>query len=156
MGKTHHYALQVQWTGNTGSGTSNYRDYERDHEIIIPGKPILYSSSDPSFRGNPNRYNPEELLVASLSSCHMLWFLHLCAEAGVIVTDYGDNPVGTMAQTSDGGGQFTEVTLRPDVTVSEEAMSAQLPALHHRANQLCFIARSVNFPVRHEGRYRIA
>src|ERR1700750_1746367 len=101
-GKTHRYTTQLRWTGNLGPGTASYRGYTRDHELSAPGKPTLPGSSDPAFRGDASRYNPEELLVASLSSCHMLWYLHLCSEAGVVVTDYTDSATGTMAETTDG------------------------------------------------------
>ena len=145
----HQYQLTIQWTGNNGTGTSSYRAYERNHEISTENKPIIPASSDPSFRGDKTRYNPEELLVASLSSCHMLWYLHLCSEAGVIVTDYRDNATGTMVETADGGGFFSEVILNPVVTVAENSMIEKANALHAKANELCFIARSVNFKVVH-------
>ena len=151
-GSKHHYELSLEWTGNTGEGTSGYRSYSRNHILRAKGKPDLVGSSDPTFRGDRSRYNPEELLVASLSSCHMLWFLHLCAEAKLIVEDYSDEASGSMAMDTDGGGHFEEVTLRPAVRFSGSPDSAQVDALHHRAHELCFIARSVNFPVKHEAR----
>ena len=150
MNGQHHYNLTVKWTGNTGTGTSNYRSFERSHTIIAGNKPAIFASSDPAFRGDKTKYNPEELFLASLSSCHMLWYLHLCAEAGVIVTDYVDNATGIMLETPDGGGHFTEVTLNPVVTVSEIAMTEKANELHTKANALCFIANSVNFPVYHK------
>ena len=150
MGKEHHYSTQLIWTGNTGEGTANYRSYDRDHVLSATGKPEIPGSSDPSFRGNPQRYNPEELLVSSLSSCHMLWYLHLCAVNGVVVVDYKDEAIGTMVETADGGGYFSEVILRPVVTVADGGMSEKARALHHDANKLCFIANSVKFLVRHE------
>jgi organic hydroperoxide reductase OsmC/OhrA len=150
MGKEHHYTTQLIWTGNTGEGTANYRSYDRDHILAVTGKPEISGSSDPSFRGNPQRYNPEELLVSSLSSCHMLWYLHLCAVNGVVVVDYKDEATGTMVETADGGGYFSEVILRPVVTVADGGMSEKARSLHHEANKLCFIANSVKFPVRHE------
>jgi len=149
MGKEHHYLTQLRWTGNRGEGTSNYRAYDRDHVLAAAGKPELPGSSDPSFRGNPARYNPEELLLASLSSCHMLWYLHLCAVNGVVVVAYEDAAEGTMVETEDGGGRFSSVLLRPVVTVTNAAMKEKAMELHHDANKLCFIANSVNFPVRH-------
>lgn len=149
MGKTHSYQLSIQWTGNTGQGTQNYQAYERSHTIHVENKADILGTSDPKFRGDPSKHNPEELLLASLSSCHMLWYLHLCAEAGVVVVDYIDHAAGTMVETPDGGGHFTEVTLSPIVTVLEEPMITQANALHKKANQLCFIANSVNFPVHH-------
>ncbi|MEU4625000.1 OsmC family protein [Actinoplanes sp. NPDC023801] len=146
MARSHHYEVTVSWTGET----SSYRSYERAHEVTAGGKAPIAGSSDPAFRGDPARWNPEELLVASLAQCHMLWFLHLCATEGVVVTGYIDNPAGTMVETADGGGQFSEVVLRPRVELADPARADQLPGLHERAHQLCFIARSVNFPVRHE------
>jgi organic hydroperoxide reductase OsmC/OhrA len=145
----HHYKLTLNWTGNTGTGTSNYRGYERSHTISLDNKPDLLMSSDPAFRGDKTKNNPEELLLASLSSCHMLWYLHLCADAGVVVTDYVDDATGIMTETPDGGGHFTEVMLNPVVTVTENSMIEKATDLHNKAHELCFIARSVNFPVRH-------
>ncbi|WP_420151825.1 OsmC family protein [Spirosoma sp.] len=150
MAKQHRYTLTTKWTGNTGTGTSSYKSYERNHIIQSENKPVIPGSSDPSFRGDKTRYNPEELLVASLSSCHMLWYLHLCAESGVIVIDYVDQAMGTMVETADGGGHFSEVTLRPVVVVAEATMIQKANELHHQANKLCFIANSCNFPVYHE------
>jgi organic hydroperoxide reductase OsmC/OhrA len=146
-GRSHTYAARLRWTGNRGQGTRSYQGYGRDHELQVPGKPTLLGSSDPAFRGDRDRYNPEELLVASLSSCHMLWFLHLCAEAGLVVSAYEDQATGTLVEGADGGGRFTEVVLHPQVTLAEGDPD-RAEALHHRAHQLCFIANSVNFPVR--------
>lgn len=145
----YHYKAAVQWTGNKGTGTDNYRNYESSHQIIIENKPDISGSSDPAFSGDKTKHNPEELLVSSLSACHMLTYLHLCEVAGVIVTDYIDNATGIMVDTSNGGGQFTEVTLNPIVTVTEQYMVDKANELHKKANELCFIANSVNFPVRH-------
>lgn len=149
MDKQHYYSLQLRWTGNTGPGTKDYRSYQRSHTISINSKPDLECSSDAAFRGDKTKHTPEDLLVASLSSCHMLWYLHLCSEAGVVVIDYIDNAKGTMIETSNGGGLFTEVTLSPTVTVAEQSMIASANELHKKANELCFIANSVNFPVHH-------
>jgi len=145
----HHYQLTIQWTGNKGTGTSHYRAYERSHSILADQKVEILGSSDPAFRGDKTRHNPEELLVAALSSCHMLSYLHLCAVAGVIVTDYVDQASGIMVETANGGGHFTEVTLNPMVTVAEASMIEKANALHGKASELCFIANSVNFPVHH-------
>ena len=150
MSKSHRYEVTVTWTGNTGTGTSSYRDYSRAHDVTAPGKPPLAGSADPTFRGDPARWNPEELLLTALSQCHMLSFLHVCVTAKVVVTDYADTPYGTMTTTADGGGAFDEVVLRPRVTLADPAQAALLPELHERAHELCFIANSVNFPVRHE------
>jgi organic hydroperoxide reductase OsmC/OhrA len=146
----HAYRVGLAWTGNLGQGTSGYRAYARSHEITAPGKPPLPGSSDPHFLGDPARYNPEELLVASLSSCHMLWYLHLCADAGIVVTKYVDRPEGTMIETPEGGGHFTEVVLRPTAAIRGDCDAGLAIALHERAHELCFIARSVRFPVRCE------
>jgi organic hydroperoxide reductase OsmC/OhrA len=150
MRRTHRYDVTTTWTGNRGTGTSGYRDYGRDHEIAAEGRPVLAGSSDPVFRGDKTRWNPELELLAALSQCHMLSYLHVCATAGVVVTAYADSPYGTMAETDDGGGHFTEVVLRPAVTVADESMAAKARELHADASAKCFIASSVNFPVRHE------
>ncbi len=147
MSREHSYSVNVRWTGNTGAGTSGFRNYKRDHEISAPGKPPIPASSDPAFRGDKARYNPEELLVASLSACHMLWYLHLCADAGIVVTEYHDDASGAMAETKDGGGHFTQVTLRPVVKVAGQVDPELARRLHEQAHHLCFIANSVNFPV---------
>lgn len=152
----HNYNLTVKWTGNKGTGTSGYRDFERSHSIIIDHKTEILGSSDPAFLGDKTKHNPEELLVASISSCHMLWYLHLCSEAGVIIYDYIDNATGILIETSNGGGHFTEVTLNPIVTVMEIEMIEKATKIHHKANELCFIANSVNFPVRHNATINVA
>lgn len=152
--REHGYRVQVAWTGDLGTGTSDYRAYSRAHEISAEGKPVLPGSSDPAFRGDPSRYNPEEMLVASLSACHMLWYLHLCADAGIVVTGYVDRAEGSLAATPDGGGRFSEVVLRPLVTIRGAADQELAASLHERAHERCFIASSVNFPVRCEPRVR--
>ena len=150
MKDEHQYKLKIKWTGNSGRGTSGYREYDRSHSILVENKVEIQGSSDPAFLGDKNKHNPEELLLASLASCHMLWYLHLCSEAGVIVMDYVDNATGIMIENQDGGGRFTEVTLHPVVTVSQISMLDKANELHNRAHELCFIANSVNFPVRHK------
>jgi organic hydroperoxide reductase OsmC/OhrA len=147
MGKHHKYETTVRWTGNLGTGTSAYRAYSRDHEIRGAGKPTIPGSSDPAFHGDGSRYNPEELLVAALSTCHMLWYLHLCADNKVAVLEYEDHAEGTMEETADGGGRFLQVTLRPRITVTKESDRETAKKLHHDAHEKCFIANSVNFPV---------
>ncbi len=144
--KQHSYQVQVDWTGNDGDGTRTYKGYRRDHVINAPGKSPIHGSSDPAFRGDATRYNPEELLVASLSSCHMLWYLHLCAVNHVIVVDYQDQASGVMRENEDGSGSFVQVVLRPIVTIAA-GDTARASELHEEAHHLCFIARSVNFPV---------
>ncbi|MBE9046614.1 OsmC family protein [Pleurocapsales cyanobacterium LEGE 10410] len=144
--KEHSYQTSLHWTGNKGQGTKNYRAYDRAYEIKVRGKPIILGSSDPAFRGDSNKYNPEELLVASLSSCHMLWYLHLCADAEVMVINYQDRARGKMSDR-DGSGKFIEVVLQPEVTITAESDLEQAKQLHHQAHKFCFIANSVNFPV---------
>ena len=150
MKRQHQYKLKIKWTGNKGCGTSGYREYDRSHSILVENKVEIHGSSDPAFLGDKNKHNPEELLVASIASCHMLWYLHLCAEAGVVVVDYVDEARGVLLENQDGGGRFTEVTLHPIVTVTEISMIDKANALHNKAHELCFIANSVNFPVRYE------
>lgn len=149
--KEHKYHTTLQWTGNTGKGTESYRGYERAHRISAHGKPEIACSSDPSFRGDRTRYNPEEMFLASLSSCHMLWFLHLSSDAGIIVEEYTDSANGVMLESEDGNGRFKEVILHPHVKVKEEWMLEKVNELHEKAHHLCFIANSCNFPVSHEG-----
>ncbi|HTT44778.1 MAG TPA: OsmC family protein [Thermoplasmata archaeon] len=149
MTKSHHYRARMEWVGNRGEGTSDYRAYDRDHVVTFPGKTPLIGSSDPEFRGNPARYNPEELLVAILSSCHMLWYLHLCADAGIVVEQYTDDAEGVMESGPDGSGRFTRVTLHPKVTISRGSPT-HATELHERAHRMCYIANSVNFLVGHE------
>jgi len=165
---THTYQLNVTWTGNTGDGTATYRSYRRDSETVAAGSPAerseapgagqantagpptLPGSSDPSFRGDPTRWNPEQLLVASVAQCHLLWYLHLCAVNHVVVAAYTDSPIGVMAETPDGGGHFTGITLYPQVSVTSPDMVTRAEELHAQAHQLCFIANSVNFPITHQ------
>lgn len=150
----HHYAVRVEWQGNRGSGTTGYRDYGRENSVSSEGTEAIAGSADPAFRGTPDRWNPEQLLLAALSQCHMLSYLHVAVRHGIVVTSYTDDAIGTMLQTPDGGGHFTSVTLRPTVTVSSgDPDVAQ--AIHAEASGLCFIARSVNFPVGHEPTIRI-
>lgn len=146
----HRYELTVEWTGNRGTGTQSYNAYGRDHIVGAEGRPKIRGSSDPVFRGEDTRWNPEQLFVASLSQCHMLWFLHLCAQDAVVVLEYVDRPLGTLVTAADGTGVFTDVLLRPAVVVAAPDQVERALALHGRANQMCFIARSVRCPVRHE------
>jgi len=155
-GREHRYEVQLEWSGNRGAGTASYAGYERDHQIIGAGKPPIPGSSDPNFRGDPARWNPEELLLASLSACHQLWYLHLCSVHRVVVTAYADAAQGWMSEVGDGGGQFTRVLLRPRITIAEGSDTAAAERLHGEAHALCFIARSVNFPVEHEAVISVA
>lgn len=144
--REHRYEVEVLWTGNTGSGTQTYTGYERSHEVRCAGKPVLLGSSDPAFRGDASRWNPEELLLTALSACHMLSYLHLCASAGIVVTEYVDRAEGVMEE-SGSGGRFTGVILRPLVTVQSQDDVQQALHLHEPAHKNCFIANSVNFPL---------
>jgi organic hydroperoxide reductase OsmC/OhrA len=146
----HHYAVQIQWTGNRGTGTSSYRAYGREHTLVSPGKHQILGSADRTFHGNADRWNPEELLLAALSQCHLLSYLHVAVNHGLVVLGYTDNAIGTMAQTTDGGGHFTAATLRPRVLIADPDQVELAQSLHAEAAKACFIAASVNFPVGHE------
>jgi organic hydroperoxide reductase OsmC/OhrA len=145
--KQHSYSTRIEWTGNLGEGTTGYRAYSRDHLISAAGRPPLAGSSDPAFRGDASRWNPEDLLVGSLSSCHMLWYLHLCAQAKITVLAYHDDAEGMMVEYAGGGGRFTQAVLRPVATLAAGSDAALARALHEEAHRLCFIANSLNFPV---------
>jgi organic hydroperoxide reductase OsmC/OhrA len=149
--RTHKFRISSRWTGNLGSGTSAYAAYSRAHEYTGEAKiaPIP-GSSDPAFRGDPGRYNPEELLVGALSSCHMLWVLHLCADAGIVVTEYSDEAWGEMVEHADGSGEMTRVLLRPRMRIATPGRVAEVASIHDRAHAVCCLARSVRFPVEHE------
>lgn len=145
--REHNYAVIATWTGNTGVGTADYRSYRRDHEVNAVGKPVLPGSADSAFRGDAGRYNPEELLVASLSACHLLWYLHLYADAGIVVVAYRDDATATLSEEADRDGEITSAVFRPRVAVREQAMVEPATRLHAEAHERCFIARSVRFPV---------
>ncbi|MBO0982838.1 OsmC family protein [Rathayibacter sp. SD072] len=145
----HHYAVSVVWEGNRGTGTSGYRDYGRQNTVRADGREVILGSADKPFRGDPDRWNPEQLLLAALSQCHLLSYLHVAVKNGVVVTDYVDDAVGRMVQEGD-GGRFASVTLRPRVTVADASMIELARSLHPEAARLCFIANSVAFPVEHE------
>ncbi|WP_075341457.1 OsmC family protein [Tenacibaculum agarivorans] len=149
MKKEHKYAATVTWRGNKGKGTIDYKNYERSYEISIANKPQILGSSDVAFRGDGGKYNPEELLITSIASCHMLWYLHLCAEKGIVVTAYEDQVYGVMNINADGSGYFSKVILNPTVTISEISMKEKAIELHQKANEFCFIANSINFPIEH-------
>src|ERR1700693_5481112 len=148
--RTHSCALTVTWTGNTGAGTSSYAAFERSVEVSAEGKTVIPGSADSAFRGAGERWNPEQLLVASLSECHMLWYLVLCAKEGIVVTDYVDHPTGTLVETPDGSGHFEEVTCHPLVTIASAQRTDRATELHTSAHEMCFVANSVNFDVRTE------
>ncbi len=150
MKKEHTYTTHLQWTGNLGSGTNKYEAYSRDFTLAHDGKKIIEGSSDPSFRGDKHKHNPEELLLDAIASCHMLWYLHLCTVNNVVVLAYEDHATAIMQEEPDGSGQFLEATLKPTVTVAHADMIARANTLHDQANAKCFIARSVNFPIHHQ------
>lgn len=149
--KNHHYKITLNWTGNQGKGTQGYASYSRDHTLIASGKttPIL-GSSDPSFRGDPTKYNPEDLFLSSLAACHMLWYLHLCSVNHIVVTAYTDHAQGTMEELEDGSGKFKAVTLYPKITITRADQVTLATQLHHKANTMCFIANSCNFKIEHK------
>jgi len=149
MKERHHYFSEIKWAGNRGIGTTDYKSYDRAYTIRINNKAIIQGSSDAAFRGDSTKHNPEELLLASLSSCHMLWYLHLCSDEGIVVTEYIDNAKAEMKEEPNGSGRFVLVTLFPEVTVTESSMIEKAEAMHKKANEMCFIANSVNFPVKH-------
>ena len=144
------YALTVRWSGNRGHGTTGYREYDRDFVVSAPGKPEIAGSSDPEFRGDATRWNPEELLLASVSACHKLWYLHYCAVSGVVVMAYDDHAEGTMVMEQGSPGHFTEIVLRPHITITKGSDADVALELHEQSHESCFIANSVNFPVRCE------
>lgn len=146
----HNYKTTITWTGNTGSGTTRYDTYERTHILSIQNKPDMECSSDVPFRGDGSKYNPEDMLLYSLSSCHMLWFLHLCADAGIVVMEYTDNATAILEVPSTGNGRFTEATLHPVVTITDASRIDEANTLHDKAHEKCFIANSCNFPVKHQ------
>ena len=146
----HTYDVTITWTGNRGEDTTGVRDYDRDHTVTADGPPPIEGTADPGFLGDPRRWNPEQLLTVSLSQCHMLWYLGLCARAGVVVHEYTDDAVGTMATGPDGSGNFTEVILRPRIVVGAADQLEKALSLHEKAHEMCFIAQSVSFPVKVE------
>lgn len=151
----HDYTARIVWTGNRGDGNRSYRGYDRNWEVQTPGKPVTRCSNDPLLGGDPTLHNPEDMLIAALSACHMLWYLHLASDAKVLVTDYCDDPIAIGEAQPDGAGRFLSATLRPIITVAAGTDLTLAEALHHRIHKTCFIARSVNFPVTYEARYQI-
>ena len=148
--KKHEYQTKITWTGNQGEGTKKYNSYTRDYSIKILNKAVIKGSSDPAFLGDANKHNPEDLLVSSISSCHMLWFLHLASTKGIVVVNYTDNATGVMIEKEDGSGYFESVTLNPVVTITVASRIKETNELHQLANQYCFISNSLNFKVKHQ------
>lgn len=155
MAREHHYAAHLTWTGAARGPTKDYASYSREYVVRIEGKSDLIGSSDPLFRGDPKLHNPEDWLLAALSACHMLTYFAICARKGIQVVAYEDGASGTMALEG-GGGHFTEVVLRPKVTLAAGSDARAAEALHEEAHKNCFIAASVNFPVRHEAETRVS
>lgn len=147
--KAHHYQSLIKWTGNKGKGTKSYTSYERSYDIIIEKKPTLKGSADPAFRGDAELHNPEDLFLASISSCHMLWYLHFCSVNKITVIDYQDKATATLEETAEGKGHFTEAILHPEVVILEKDKIELAESLHQKANEFCFIANSCNFPILH-------
>ncbi|WP_312765683.1 OsmC family protein [Epilithonimonas sp.] len=147
--KHHQYKNKIVWTGNTGESTKNYRSYQRNYTISVDGKADILGSSDPAFLGNPGLHNPEDLLLASVSSCHLLWYLHLCSLNKILVLEYEDFAEGTMIENENGSGKFSEIILKPRIVVAEKEMIEKAVELHQKANEYCFIANSLNFEVKH-------
>lgn len=153
MTREHDYTARVVWTGNRGTGTAEYRGYDRSWNVETPGKPVIECSNDPLLGGDPSLHNPEDMLIAALSACHMLWFLHLASAAGIVVTGYEDDPLAVGETDARGASRFLHATLRPRITLAAGSDPARADALHARVHDYCFIARSVNFPVTHAARY---
>ena len=153
MTRKHDFTSHIVWTGNRGQGTSGYRDYDRTWEIRSPGKPVIACSNDPMLGGDPARPNPEDLLLSALSACHMLWYLHLASNAGIVVVHYEDSPIGYGETALNGAGRFLAATLRPLIKVRRGADLTKADALHHEVSKYCFIARSTNFPITYDAAY---
>ncbi len=151
----HTYQTNLTWTG-AAAGFADYESYDRTHQLAAPGKPTLTTSSDPAFLGLPELWNPEDMLLGALSSCHMLSYLACCARARITVLDYTDRATATMVENGKGGGAFTEATLRPVVTIAQPEKIEHARRLHGTASKVCFIANSVNFPVHHEAEILVA
>lgn len=146
----HSYSSRVVWTGNRGEGTAGYRAYDRTWDIAVPGKPVIHCSNDPLLGGDPAKMNPEDLLLSALSACHMLWYLHYASDAGIVVTGYEDSPDAVGEVGKGGAGRFVSATLRPRITVRAGTDIEAATEIHHRIHEVCFIARSVNFPISYD------
>lgn len=156
LSRQHNYTASIKWTGNTGQGTTGYRAYRRSWDVITPGKPAIHCSNEPMLGGDPALHNPEDLLLASVSACHMLWYLHLASNEGVVVQNYTDEPIGVGETSPNGAGRFLSVALHPVITLSAGSDRNRADALHERIHEYCFIARSLNFPVQVDATYLLA
>ena len=152
MSKKHDFPAKIVWTGNRGTGTSTYKAYDRTWDMAVEGKAVVHCSNDPLLGGDATKYNPEDMLIASVASCHMLWYLHLCSQSGVTVIAYEDEPIGIGESEPDGTGRFLEAVLKPRITITSDSNAEKAVSLHDEVHKYCFIARSINFPVRHEPR----
>ena len=156
MATRHDFTSRIEWTGNRGDGTRSYRGYDRTWSVTTPGQPVIHCSNDPRLGGNPALPNPEDMLLSALAACHMLWYLHLASEAGIVVQSYQDTPIGAAESTPDGAGRFVRAILKPHIIVERGSDLARADAIHHEIHKVCFIARSVNFPVSYEASYAVA
>jgi organic hydroperoxide reductase OsmC/OhrA len=152
----HGYSSRIAWTGNRGDGTIRYRGYDRTWDIITPGKPIISCSNDPLLGGDPALPNPEDLLLSALAACHMLWYLHYASADGIVVTAYQDTPIGIGDTAPSGAGRFLKAMLKPHITLAAGSDLAAADAIHGRIHAVCFLARSVNFPISCEAAYATA
>lgn len=155
MSAVHDYSATITWTGNRGKGTSGYRAYDRTWDLASPGKPVVKCSNDPLLGGDPTLYNPEDMLISALSACHMLWYLHLASDAGIIVERYSDTPLAQGETLKNGASRFISATLKPEITLRAGADVKLADGLHHEVHRYCFIARSVNFPIKYAAKYSI-
>lgn len=146
---SHNFTTNVVWTGNRGEGTTHYRAYDRTWDIAVPGKAPVHCSNDPMLGGDPTKMNPEDLLLSALASCHMLWYLHLASDKGIVVLEYTDAPIGYGESDPSGAGRFLSAELRPQITVKKGTDLVLAESIHHKIKDVCFIARSVAFPVEH-------
>jgi len=145
----HIFKAALNWTSNQKQEEKTSRKYAKSHKITIEGKPVLDVSAAKAFKGDPELYNPEDLLLSSLVSCHMMSYLYVCSQNGIEVLEYSDNAEATLEVSQDGSGRFTEVRLNPKVKIANADKIQEALELHTKANQLCFIANSCNFPVLH-------
>jgi organic hydroperoxide reductase OsmC/OhrA len=153
---SHQYFSQIAWTGNRGEGTRSYRSYDRTWDISVAGKPVIHCSNDPLLGGDPTKMNPEDLLLSALAACHMLWYLHYAAVEGIVVIGYEDTPIGIADAGEGGAGRFASAILRPKIMLRAGSDLAAAHAIHNRIHEVCFIARSVNFPVTYEPTFDFA
>lgn len=151
----HSYTSRVIWTGNSGQGTAHYHAYARTWDVAVPGKAPIHCSNDPLLGGDPGKMNPEDLLLSALSACHMLWYLHYASEVGITVVSYEDTPIGVGEVGKGGAGRFVSAELNPVIVVKPGADLAKAEAIHHRIHEVCFVARSVNFPITCAAEFRV-